>query len=306
VIEDAILFTKRLNFRYLCIDRYCINEDNQDEKHTQIGNMDAVYSNAELTVVAAAGHDPLFGLPGVSKTLRELQPVVQVGNIYLVSSLENPRQVISNSKWMARGWTYQEGLLSRRRLIFTTQQVYFQCLGMHCFESISMPLSSLHVENGQTLREDVERYRLYPNISIAKTQDDWVKRINEYVGRSLSHQSDFLNAILGVLKVFKRTNPPIYHFWGIPFRDINHRSHLYKSPKWQLAPSIQLSLGLAWGFRGPGTRHVGFPVGHGLGGQHGQIYNSIASCYGELVFQVSSRNIKSPSQYPYSPKLRFG
>ncbi|KAF2187979.1 hypothetical protein K469DRAFT_568100, partial [Zopfia rhizophila CBS 207.26] len=29
--------------------------------------------------------------------------------------------------WNKRGWSYQERLLSRRCLIFTTYQVYFQC-----------------------------------------------------------------------------------------------------------------------------------------------------------------------------------
>lgn len=34
---------------------------------------------------------------------------------------------IKQSKWATRGWTYQEGCLSRRRLIFTEKEVLFLC-----------------------------------------------------------------------------------------------------------------------------------------------------------------------------------
>jgi hypothetical protein len=42
-----------------------------------------------------------------------------------------PKEAFSLSRgsasWFERGWTYQEGVLSRRRLMFTENQVCFQC-----------------------------------------------------------------------------------------------------------------------------------------------------------------------------------
>lgn len=122
-IEDAIAVTQRLGFRYLWIDRYCIDQESA-EAHTQLQQMDLVYQNSELTLIAAAGNDPSYGLPGVRRRHRSLQPRARIGKHFLVSTLEDPRLCIKRSTWMSRGWTYQEGLLSRRRLIFTDQQVY--------------------------------------------------------------------------------------------------------------------------------------------------------------------------------------
>jgi hypothetical protein len=64
-IEDAILATKKLGFRYLWVDRYCIPQEDNEERHLQIYQMDLVYSRAQATIISAAGNDPTFGLPGV-------------------------------------------------------------------------------------------------------------------------------------------------------------------------------------------------------------------------------------------------
>lgn len=64
-IEDAITVTRKLGFRYLWIDRYCINQQCEEEKAEQVQKMDLIYQNSEVTIIAAAGQDPLYGLPGV-------------------------------------------------------------------------------------------------------------------------------------------------------------------------------------------------------------------------------------------------
>ena len=70
VIEDAITVTKELGFRYLWIDRYCISQIDASERRHQIARMDQIYADAVLTIVAAAGEGPDYGLPGVSETFR--------------------------------------------------------------------------------------------------------------------------------------------------------------------------------------------------------------------------------------------
>lgn len=110
VIEDAMKAAKSIGFRFLWVDRYCINQDNAEEMHI-------IYEDAGITIIAGAGEGPEFGLPGVS-TPRHPQSKVQVGDYMLVSTLDL-RSDIAKSKWNTRAWTYQEALLSRRRLVFT-------------------------------------------------------------------------------------------------------------------------------------------------------------------------------------------
>jgi hypothetical protein len=257
VIEDAIVAVKRFNFRYLWVDRYCINQDDEKEKHTQIANMDSVYSAAKLTIIAAAGEDPSFGLPGVSERAREPQPQFKLSGLNLVSSLDNPARLIKNSRWMARAWTYQEGLLSRRRVIFTSEQVYFQCLGMYCLESILLPQEAEDISNPYSIREH-NNYQVFPTLNIRPWPGSLIERLNEYAERDLSYESDRLNAALGVLKTFEKAEIPIYHFWGLPLFDIR-LTLINLLSELRIGYSTQFACGLAWDVRQPGKRNTNFP-----------------------------------------------
>ncbi|KAH8778471.1 heterokaryon incompatibility protein-domain-containing protein, partial [Diaporthe sp. PMI_573] len=126
-IEDALLVTRELDIRYIWIDRYCIPQHgNAEVKGQQIKNMHRIYRGAEVTIVAAAGESPEYGLPGVSRKM-SIPPRLKIGNQKFACIPPDPQLLIESSTWSSRGWTYQEGLLSRRRLVFTDQQSYFQC-----------------------------------------------------------------------------------------------------------------------------------------------------------------------------------
>ncbi|CAN9430272.1 unnamed protein product [Alternaria sp. RS040] len=125
-IEDAMSVTKALGLRYVWIDRYCIDQGSDAEKQIQIQQMDLIYQHAFVTIVAAAGTDPHFGLPGVGATSRTPQPTAWIKGRCLVSTLRDPRQLIKASEWMQRAWTYQENFFSARRIVFTEQQIALQ------------------------------------------------------------------------------------------------------------------------------------------------------------------------------------
>lgn len=92
--------------------------------------MDHIYENATLTIVAMAGSDDTYGLPGLGT-----QPVVS-RNEPLQATFAGRTLVLLNpdiltsvkeSEWSTRAWTFQEALLSKRCLLFTPHQVYFIC-----------------------------------------------------------------------------------------------------------------------------------------------------------------------------------
>lgn len=102
VVEDALKVTLHLKYRYLWIDRYCIPQDDDDKRHAQIKHIGSIYTNAEATIVAAAGADSSFGLPGAGYRKRRPQARAMVGNVLLYSTLPDPKLVIARSKWMTR------------------------------------------------------------------------------------------------------------------------------------------------------------------------------------------------------------
>lgn len=125
--EDAMTVALALGIPHLWIDRFCIDQGSAS-KHAQIGQMDTVFRNAALTIVAAAGADPSFGLPGVSSTPRATQPCCRIGH-YLFSrgAVEGDRHLLDASAWNTRAWAYQEYRFSRRRLVFTERYAWFCC-----------------------------------------------------------------------------------------------------------------------------------------------------------------------------------
>ncbi|KAH6974454.1 heterokaryon incompatibility protein-domain-containing protein, partial [Ilyonectria sp. MPI-CAGE-AT-0026] len=127
-VRDAIDVTTRLGFQYLWVDRYCIDQQDATEVAAQIERMGLIYRGAEVTIVAAAGKDESYGLPGVGVTPRMKQDIIKLGSCAILATGQDPAHFIrEKSRWWTWGWTFQEGLLSRRRLLFTEHQTIFEC-----------------------------------------------------------------------------------------------------------------------------------------------------------------------------------
>ena len=253
VIEDAILATKKLGWQYLWVDRFCIDQHDQKIKDEQINTMDEIYRGAVLTIIAAAGLDDNLGLPGVGDTPRKPQPYTAVGETPLVSLLCHPELLIRDSKWATRAWTYQEGVLSTRRLVFTKEQIYFECRSMHCCEAVQKPLALLHLTRGQQgLRANVRRgyFESYSGLNSSRFYNNNPDHIHpeynkfaelrshleRYTARELSYESDSMIAFNGILREYARQEPRIDHYWGLP---INH-------PRVDSPPFSAFTVSLAW------------------------------------------------------------
>jgi hypothetical protein len=102
VIKDAIAVTKQLHFRYLWIDKYCINQHDASVKKHQIENMDLIYKGAEFTIIAAAGLDEHHGLPGVS--IGRSQHVVEIGAYTILHMPPDPGGASREVTWAKRAW----------------------------------------------------------------------------------------------------------------------------------------------------------------------------------------------------------
>lgn len=251
VVEDAICVTLALGYRYLWVDRHCITNEHQEIRQAQLLSMDAVYENAEVTIVAAAGQNSAFGLPGVS-IARAGQPCAKIQGHAVVAVPGEPCENIKRSAWWTRGWTFQEGVLSRRRLFFTEHEVSYECPCMVARESIELPLRIHRV--AATQFPMFEHARVFTTRSLGWSRGDrlyiW-SRIKEYTERHLTHDYDILNAILGVMQTFARRDPPVYHLCGIPL--------VRQSFAGDNATLLEaFASGLCWELK-CGTRREGFP-----------------------------------------------
>ena len=141
-IEDAVEVTTALGFKYLWIDRYCIQQFHAADKQHQISQMANIYSCAVATI-CALGPDDKAGVHGVSQPFESpLQAEAQ--GMKFVWAGRAIRYFLKQSAWTGRGWTFQETVLSSRCLFFTSEGVVMACqTGIFCENAVaSVPTCS--------------------------------------------------------------------------------------------------------------------------------------------------------------------
>ncbi|KFY31101.1 hypothetical protein V493_01386 [Pseudogymnoascus sp. VKM F-4281 (FW-2241)] len=245
LIADSVSVTKALDYQYLWVDKFCIDQSDDDAKREQICHMDSVYECSELTIIAAAGSDGTYGLPGVSARPRKQQQIALAGDFQIIWSMADPYDTIRTSTWYTRGWTFQEAILSRRRLAFTDDQMYFECDAMNCYESLATPLDNMHVQNRSKMldcmrsgmfgrNEKLQFGKLVKqNLHSNSLFLQYLVFIEEYSGRALTKEEDSLNAFQGIMQYFSRYTVEqgtarFYQVCGIPYLDAPHKSQTEK------------------------------------------------------------------------------
>jgi Heterokaryon incompatibility protein (HET) len=103
-VRDAISVTLQLGHRYLWVDEYCIDQNDDNHRNDQIQRMDQIYRGADLTIVAAAGENKMYGLPGVGSTKRKESKVVRVEDVIVFSNGPDPQDQAMQSTWFTRAW----------------------------------------------------------------------------------------------------------------------------------------------------------------------------------------------------------
>jgi hypothetical protein len=270
-ISDSIEVTRRLSLQYLWVDQYCIDQSDVEDKQKQIRHMDLVYSRAEITIIAAAGQDSNYGLPGIDGICRlPKQQCVRLGDFFLASTMAHAGWLLKGSKWATRGWTYQEGLLSKRRLIFTDQQVLYECNGMHCAEALEISLDALHTKRRDRFRVNVPTgsFAIKTPGSVAEDLMDYV---DEYCRKDLSYSGDVLNALQGILRLFEGCSPPLYNLYGVPFRTRAHLKKFHGSEPEHGSSNEAFLMGLMWYHAEMGERRRGFPSWSWAGWGRGRV-----------------------------------
>lgn len=208
--------------------------------------MGDVYSQAFFTIIVAAGENANDKIPH----LRGVNPRVEVRLKEHIAFrvFTHAACALGKSKWASRAWTFQEGYLSPRRLIFTDEDVFFLCNRCLAAES-----SKVNIQN-ETLKQAKQSdiWKFIPAIPQKSNWKDKAERmaalerhISEFSKRHLSFESDSLNALLGVLSdaTKERHSFPIRHHWGVPYR----------------GPSTSMQFDIHWKHHAVAKRRPAFP-----------------------------------------------
>ncbi|KAJ4988887.1 tol protein [Stagonosporopsis vannaccii] len=268
-VNDAITLTKELGYSYLWVDRFCIPQDQALERQMQIAQMDRIYAGAEATIIAAAGDDPSYGLPGIRKRRSYTSRSATInGQMYTVVP-PDPSHEIRGSRWNSRAWTYQESMLSKRRIMFCDRQVYFECSAMHCYEAMRAPLHLLHSSLCSRFSEWNEP-GIFPVEQHRHALDHLFHHLALYTVRELSYPNDILNGMLGIFAAFtqqpivaklKRSNRRITQIAGVPI--VPNDTLVYYNPidppVYHLSREGQFITGLSWKLVTPAQRRSSFP-----------------------------------------------
>jgi hypothetical protein len=130
-IQDAAKTAQALGFQYIWIDSMCIVQDSKEDKDAEISQMAKVYAHATLTIVNQRGDRVTEGFLH-PRTLPSGTASIQFrtddGQIHCVTLSFNDAAYGEESFAVnTRGWTLQEYLLSRRRIVIGTWSTEWLC-----------------------------------------------------------------------------------------------------------------------------------------------------------------------------------
>ncbi|OAL55136.1 HET-domain-containing protein [Pyrenochaeta sp. DS3sAY3a] len=219
-VKDALRLVISLQERFLWVDSLCIIQDDEHSKQMFLESMASIYANATFTIVAADGSDANFGIRGIGSGTLPRSASCDVVRFQSQDILVSSDRVWSpeGSPWADRGWTYQEGLFSRRVLLFNGL-VTWRCQQALWQEHLYHPSEDGNcAELPPIFRSTVPlcvKIPMWPDLYT------WQILTEEFNTRKLTYERDVVDAFLGVTSAIKHRFPGGI-FWGIPEMFFDH------------------------------------------------------------------------------------
>ncbi|KAI0448169.1 heterokaryon incompatibility protein-domain-containing protein [Xylaria telfairii] len=206
-IRDAAVIACSLGFKWLWVDRVCIDQSSESEKAILIPYMKDIFAAAQLTIVAARGDGAQSGFLHPRKVEK---PLVFNSSVSVLSVAQDLETLLKDSIWGGRGWTFEEYVFSRRLLFFLESEVFFKC-GAHTFrESLGLhPIREVRPTVSRGISDDPwvshteglhkSLHNKPDNLSKALNGDIFIHALEAYSKRSLSFEEDRVAAFGGVI-----------------------------------------------------------------------------------------------------------
>ncbi|KAF3811070.1 hypothetical protein GCG54_00010406 [Colletotrichum gloeosporioides] len=201
-IRDAVHAARKLDLKYLWVDRLCIIQDSAEDWAHEAALMCEVYSGATLTLSADGSNSANQGLFQTDQALSKLEYRTYIGPdgdvTPMVLTKPQPHPTVSGRSLDlsqpidSRGWTMQERLMSRRVLHFTSDEMAWEC--------DTLTECECRRESGLSNRE----LSLGRKHDMQSIYDTWRLIVRAYAKRSLAHESDKMPALRGLVDRFQR------------------------------------------------------------------------------------------------------
>ncbi|GKZ21551.1 hypothetical protein AbraIFM66951_006733 [Aspergillus brasiliensis] len=194
VIRDAMTVCRHLGVGYLWVDQLCILQDeDMAKKALHLNAMGEIYGNSYVTLVDLVGTNANHGLSGVGARQRVSRRSGRTQGLYLLGGCEPYDRILRRSKWMTRGWTFQESTLSPRLLLFSETMLTYEC-------------------SGRNFVTDDERGNVAFSSKVKIPLGSYQDIVRLYTKRTLSFEPDILRAFAGILHAACGSD----HYFGLP------------------------------------------------------------------------------------------
>ncbi|KAF2623385.1 HET-domain-containing protein, partial [Macroventuria anomochaeta] len=206
-LQDAIFVTSELGMRYLWVDCLCIIQDDPEDVAREISLMAQIFEQAYVSISAASAASVHEGfLANQNAPVGTAVPVTfnfpdSDMTPLLIERVERTRDP-ANDPINLRAWTLQEHILAPRMLVYSTEELWWQC------ES-SVTHSKGQEEDLYYFSSKLEKHR--------RSLDYWRSIVQDYSRRFLTYSNDKLPALAGIAARFSRTSSARYFagLWDI-------------------------------------------------------------------------------------------
>lgn len=208
--REAVILTRSLGIEYLWIDSLCILQNDEDDWAHEAASMGDLYRQATLVIAAAGSEDSgggLFNCERIPKIALQLPYAGKTDqdsgsfNVALQTAAMSGR---NKGPLEARAWAFQEWYLARRIVFFMPE-------GFDMPGGVSWRCDTLERdENGYP--QDLESYQHL----------GWLFLLSCYSEKKLTHQSDRLFALHGVVNEYGKEGHDKFLSEGVWEMEIAH------------------------------------------------------------------------------------
>lgn len=216
--QEAIQIARTLEVYYIWIDSLCIIQDSDEDWKHEAGRMHSVYRNSYCNIAIADSKEDRKGAFRTRKP-KDVAPVrFQAKNEAPFFGKKN-WVIVPENLWdrellqadlYARGWVFQERMLSPRILHFTRKQVFWDCPSLSACETLPAGLPQ-PMDNAAgpdrhwrgRLQEPEDNPEPMAGANDQSMDAFWKTAVQKYTSCNLTYGKDKLIAMWGIAKLMR-------------------------------------------------------------------------------------------------------